>query len=98
VLEGARDPLGADAVGRPAGDVASGEADAPRVGAERARDQVEEGGFPRAVGAQDPDELTLVDGEADAADRADAAEGLGDALDFEKRQLTPHRLAKGGAG
>jgi len=103
VLEGARDPLGADPVGRPAGDVPAGESNAPRVGPERARDQVEEGGFPRAVGAHDPDELTLIDGEADAADRAHTAEGLGDAFQLEKRQgveepLAPHRLAKGGAG
>src|SRR3989441_13249670 len=80
VLKRARDALGADAVGRPARDVAAGQADAPGVRTERAGDQVEESGLPRPVRAHDPNELALVDGEADSADRADAAEGLGGTL------------------
>ena len=46
VLKRARDALGADAVGRPARDVAAGHTDAAGVRTERAGDQVEESGLP----------------------------------------------------
>src|SRR5437762_7439557 len=39
----------------------------------------------RSVGAHDPDELALVDGDADSADRADAAAGLGDPFPSSER-------------
>jgi hypothetical protein len=60
----------------PAGDVLAAEPDAPGVGAERARDQVEERGLARAVRAHDAQELARLEAQADVVDREDAAEAL----------------------
>jgi len=85
-LERARDTLGAHAVRREAGDVAIVEADRAGVRLEGPRDQVEERRLARPVGAHDPDQLAVLDGEADLADRAHPAERLRDPFHLQEGQ------------
>src|SRR5438309_782003 len=93
-LKRPRDAGAAHAVRSPARDVVTLEANVAGVRSERPRDQVEERRLPCSVGPYHTDQLALPHAEGDLAHRPDAAERLGDALDFEER----HLLANGGAG
>ena len=75
-LKGSADPLIDDAVGRPAGDLPSLKAD--RAGGRRqcARQHVEDCALSRPVRTDQPEDLTLADGERDVVDRGEAAEPL----------------------
>src|SRR5205823_11376078 len=84
-LKGARDTGGADAVrGQPA-DVDAIELDAATIGRQRTRDEIEERGLAGAVRAHDPEQLALLEHEADLVDRADAAKALRQPLHLEQR-------------
>ena len=61
------------------GHVGAAEHDRAGVGLQEARDQVEQRGLTRAVGADDPEDLALAQVEGDVVDRGDAAEGAGEA-------------------
>ena len=63
--------------------VAGPERDRAGVGRDEARQHVEERGLPRAVGADEPDDLARVDGEGDRVEGHDAAEVLPDSVDHE---------------
>src|SRR4029077_4011754 len=81
-LEGARDAAGADAVWGEPRDVVSLEADVPAIRPQRARDEVEERGLAGPVRSHHAEELAGLEREAHVADREDAAEALGQPLDF----------------
>src|SRR5690606_18701804 len=66
------------------GDVDAVEDDLAFVGREDARDHVEQGRLPGAVGADDRDDLALLHGEVDTSDGLDATEGLLEILDLEE--------------
>ena len=83
-LEGAGDAARAEPVRRQPGDVAALEPDAPAIGAQGARDQVEERGLAGAVRPHDAEQLAGLEREADVVDREDAAEALGQPLDLEE--------------
>ena len=83
-LEGARDAARADFIWRQARDVPAAEADAPAVGGERARDEIEERRLAGPVGAHDAEELALLEREADVVDGADAAERFRHPLHLEQ--------------
>src|SRR5882757_7397055 len=74
VLEGAGDAQRGDAVRRHVGDVGAVEAEMARGRLVDAAYQVEDGGLAGAVGADDGEDLALLDVEAHAVDGADAAE------------------------
>ncbi len=74
VLEGTGDAECRDLVRRHVGDVGAVEAEPARGRLVDAAHQVEDGGLARAVGADDGEDLALLDGEAHAVDGADAAE------------------------
>ena len=73
-LEGARDSLLRHLMDRQSGDVFAGEDDLRRARLEHAGDQVEDGGFARAVGADDGANLARLDRQVDAVDRDQRAE------------------------
>src|SRR5207237_7928869 len=73
-LERARDAARAHAMRREPGDVGAAQANAPGVGRERPRDEVEERRLARAVRAHDAEDGALLEREADVVDGADAAE------------------------
>src|SRR5262249_35003505 len=76
-LEGAGDAAVADPVrGEPA-DLLAAKADGPRRGWERARHAVEKRGLARAVGADQPEDLTLAHLEGHLAERGEPTEALG---------------------
>ena len=55
----------------------------PVVGLREAEDHVDGGGLAGAVGAEEGDDLALLEGEVDAADGVDGAEVLGDPGDLD---------------
>ena len=94
LLEGARDAAAGDAVGPQAGDLAAVEEDAAGVGRLEAGDQVEQRRLAGAVGADDAEDLALVDIEGDVGVGGEAAEALGHAFDVEQQahvRLPPRR-------
>jgi hypothetical protein len=64
-------------VGWEPGDVVAPEPNAPAVGPVETGEEVEEGRFPGAVGADEPGDRPLAHLERTAVDRAQAAERLG---------------------
>src|SRR5262249_40606533 len=84
VLERARDPARAPAMGRQRGDVLAAQADASPVGTHGAGDQVEERRLAGAVRPHDPDDGASPDLEAHAPDRLHAREGLRDTFEGEQ--------------
>jgi hypothetical protein len=74
VLEGARDAPAGDLMRRHPRDVLAGEGQAARGRIVDPRDQVEDGGLARTVGADDGEDLTRLHVEAHAVQRPDAAE------------------------
>src|SRR5690606_25010847 len=68
-----------------AGDVAAPPADAPRLWAVEAADDVEDARLARAVGAYERRHLTLLEAEADTGERGQAPEGEGDGVELEER-------------
>jgi hypothetical protein len=74
VLEGARDPLADDAVRGRAEEVVAGELELALVRLVEPRDHVERGRLPRAVRADQPDDLALADVERDLVEGDDAPE------------------------
>ena len=83
-LEGPPDALSADAVRTEADEALAAKADVAAVRRQRAGDAVEQRRLPRAVGADQPDDLTSFDLEIDAIERGEAAEVLGHVHDFEQ--------------
>src|SRR5215831_1593744 len=81
-LEGAAHAQAAEIVRRDARDLAIVEAHAARVGTQMPRDQVEERGLARAVGADDGADRAAGHAEAHAAHGLEAREALAEALDL----------------
>ena len=96
-LVGAPHPHPAPPMRRIPHDVAPLELDAPRVGAELAADEVEEGRFPRAVGTEDSQGFALGDGEGDPVRHPQGAEALGDRHKGEDRRHGPAGTTRGAA-
>ena len=82
-----RDAAVHDFVRRHAGDVLAVGEDVSRVRLHEADDHVKAGGFSRAVGAEQPDDLALRNLEADAANHLTSFVGLADLVG---RQLLHH--------
>src|SRR2546425_2247906 len=82
-LEGARDPAPADLIGREARDVLALEEHVARRGREAA-DHVEQGGFSRAVGTDEPQHFSGVHGQIDAIERLNPAEVPADRPRFQQ--------------
>ena len=76
LLEGTHQAVPRDAVQGPARDVGAVVDDAPGARRQDAADDVEEGGLAGAVGPDQTENLTWLDGEVDAAERRKAAEVL----------------------
>jgi hypothetical protein len=70
-----------DAIWRLPGDLAPLEPDRAGIGRERAGEHVEDRALAGAVGADQADDLALLDSERHAVDGGEAAEALGEALD-----------------
>lgn len=66
--------------------------DASAVGVMYAVEDLDQGRLPSTVRAEESDELTMTDGEADSAERSGCPESLGDVDQFEDR-LRPLRIA-----
>ena len=84
-LEGSRDPACRDRVRRKARHSVSLEDDFAGVGTEEPRDEVEDGGLPGAVGADETDDLALADVKLEIVDHLQPAERFGDAAKLEER-------------
>jgi hypothetical protein len=80
-LERAADAEVDDPVRRLAGDLATLEADRPRVRREGAREHVEDRALAGAVRADQAEDLALLDPERHAVDGGEAAEALRETLD-----------------
>src|SRR5712691_1188429 len=93
-LERAPDAEAPDIARRHAGDAAAGEDDVAAVGHELAVDHVEASRLAGAVGADQRQELAVADLEADAVDRAHAAERLFEVADGEDAHADFLRVAK----
>jgi len=89
-LERPGDPTPRELVGAQPHDVRIREADRAAVGAEVARDEIDQRGLPRPVRADEPEHLPLCDGEVDRVHRHDAAEALGEQRGL-KQHLRPPR-------
>src|SRR5439155_5785577 len=83
-LEGAADAEVDDPMRRLAGDLASGEPDRAAGGRQRPGDYVEDGALAGAVGADQAQDLALVDLERHGVDGGEATEPLGQALDLQQ--------------
>src|SRR5262249_33284358 len=83
-LERAREPPPDDRVGAQAGDCLTIERHASLVRASEAGDDVEERCLAGAVRTDDEQQLPARDLEADAVERSQTAEALGDRIDFKK--------------
>src|SRR5690606_6914803 len=94
-LEGARQALLADAVGRQTLDRLAVQAHRARGGREHARDQVEGGGLARAVGADEGVDLPGLYAQVRALDRLNAAEAHADLAGFEHHALARRRAQEG---
>ena len=77
-LKGAGDPLPGDPVGRASLDLLAAKNDAARLGGEKARHQVEQGGLAGAVGADDRLDRALRHPKAHLLHGLEAAEGQAD--------------------
>ena len=86
-LERAADAGPCDCLGILSGDALAAKCHAALVRREHARDQVERGGFARAVRADQRVQGAILDGEADAAHGLDAAEAFGDAVHIQHRAV-----------
>ena len=64
------------------------EADGPRVGRQRAGEEVEDRALARAVGPDQPDDLAPLDRERDVVHGGEAAEALGQPLDGQHGAIT----------
>ena len=103
VLEGSADAEIGDAVGRRPQQRAALEEDVALVRGVEAAEAIEKGGLAGAVGADQADDLPLVDVEGDAVESDDAAETQAHAVDPEKgalvawlRRVIASRLVRGG--
>ena len=76
ILERTAEPVAGALVGRPETDVHTVEQDGSRVGRHEPGHEVEEGGLAGSVRADDPEDLTVVDGEGDTAGGSDPAVAL----------------------
>src|SRR5439155_9907646 len=85
-LEGPRDPEPPDGVARGLRDVFPAKEDRPRRRLVQPGDAVDEGRLAGAVGAEDPEDLPLVDRQVHARDGGQAAEALGDLTGVEQRR------------
>src|SRR5437867_2124728 len=83
-LERSRDPAVTDRVRREAAHLDVIEADAAGRRRQRARDAVEAGGLPRAVGADETEDLALPDVEGHGVQSREASELLGERVDREQ--------------
>src|SRR5690606_38248904 len=72
----------------------AGDPDGAGAGAAQAPQAFDGGGLAGAVGAEDPEDLALVNGEADVVHGAAAAVGLAQPADFDDRHGS--RIAAGG--
>jgi hypothetical protein len=90
-LEYGAEPRLRSAVRGPVGDLVTRHHDAAGVGSEETRDAPEERRLPRAVGADQARQRTVLDCEADVVDRCDRTERLRDAADLasEVRGVSP---------
>src|SRR3546814_11049760 len=75
VLKGAAEPAARPSVWTQSRHVLPAEHDATAVGSRAAREQVEQRGLPRAVGADDPEDLVVVQLPRGVVERPDAPEG-----------------------
>jgi hypothetical protein len=93
-LERTRDPLVDDRPGLCPGYVLAPVSDPSRVRPQNTGNQAQQRGLPGPVGANQANDLITADLEADLLDRRQAAEALGQFLNFEKRraQLIPPRV------
>src|SRR5438270_7563814 len=80
-LEGPSDPEPGDSVGSQAVDRVGPPADLARVRPVEPADAIEQSGFTGSVRPNDAKDIALLDGEADAGQRVDAAEALADVAD-----------------
>ena len=90
LLERAHHPEPNERVGGEPVDAQPGEADLPRIGRQRARDEVEEGRFAGAVRADEPADLALGKYQVEAVEGQHAPEPLGETPDLEKRSGHSH--------
>ena len=86
VLEGPRDAAPDDATWTDVEEALAVEADIALIRRVEARDHVERGRLPGAVGADQADDLAGLRDERDAVERDDPTETLRDILDLEQRQ------------
>ena len=84
VLEGSTDALGGNPVWRHTGEVFIVEDDSPGGWRIDQADHIKNGRFASPIRANDRIDLALLDLEADAVDRSQTAELLGEILDFEE--------------
>src|SRR5690606_3828506 len=84
-LERPTDSRIADLVGAQAGDVPPVEADTTAIGTQRAGDHAEERRLAGPVRPDDAKDLARFDGERNVRHGPEAAEALGEAVDFEQR-------------
>ncbi len=94
-LEGPADPQAAPAECRELRDVGPPEDDRSARGRQQTRDEIEHGGLPRPVGADQPEDLALPDLEADPGDGRQATEVLAEVADTEQRH---HASSLAGTG
>ncbi len=81
ILKGAGQAQRGPAVRRQAHQVISGQPDGAGSGGQQPVDDIETGGFPRAVGADEPNDITGGHGERDPLQGFDPAEMFGQAID-----------------
>jgi hypothetical protein len=82
ILEGPGDPQSGHLVGLFLGDLRVQEADAAAGGQIGTGDHVEAGGLARAVGTDQAYQLAFFDGQAELGHCGQAAEALGDVIDY----------------
>src|SRR5207249_7625753 len=85
VLERAPEAAPGPGVRRQGRDVRAAEHDPSPIGGQEPGDEVEDGRLARAIGADEPEDLPLVDAEVDAVDGPDPAERDAQLLDREDR-------------
>jgi hypothetical protein len=95
-LKGAGDAEPGASLGRGPGDVRAADGDSPAAGVEMARHQIEQGGLACAVGPDHRADLAGGQGERDAVERPDHAEGVHQAGRFEHRPVRRHRIGRPG--
>src|SRR5437867_5188469 len=85
-LEGAREAEPADVVRLEPPEAPLAEPDLARVGSEKPREQVEDGGLPGPVGSDEADHLAVGHGQVEALHGEEASEALGEPAHLEQAQ------------